>query len=227
MTISETNPYNMGTVNVNGTIDKAFTVTNGGGQPATALGGSFDATGFSFKGGSYPGTGGNCGTSLSGGASCLIVITFRPTEAKSYSSVFNLSYHDGLRAQGEFKTLMGTGGTSINKDYYLSLFVDEIKDEEIRFGDLLLSRQMKKIRLIDESAGLVFFEYPDLSRPDVVEGLHAIWLEEDRDKDKVPDILLSLHKTDESGQLKGYIIRSGLTGKVIEKYELIDKKLID
>lgn len=57
-------------------------------------------TPFDFQGGSgYPGTGGNCGTTLSAGGSCSLVVSFSPTTSSTFNSSFTLSYNDGAQAQ--------------------------------------------------------------------------------------------------------------------------------
>jgi hypothetical protein len=121
ISISETNPYNFGTTNLSGGIDKSFTLSNSGSVSGTSIAGSFDISQFTFKGGSFPGTGGNCTTTLISGGSCNIVLTFKPTQALVYTGTFTLTYNDGLRTQTEYKTLKGTGSTTLNSNYYLSL----------------------------------------------------------------------------------------------------------
>ena len=81
LSISDGPTYNYGTHAVTTSTDYTFTVTYGGGVPATSVGGSGLSAPFSFKGGSYPGTGGTCGTTIS--ANCTIVVTYAPTASVS------------------------------------------------------------------------------------------------------------------------------------------------
>jgi hypothetical protein len=88
-----------------------FTVTNSGAQSATSMmdGGTLSAP-FSFAGG-YPGTGGNCGTSLASGASCTIVVTFTPSGSTSASGAVSIGYQDGVASQMAARNLTGTSTT--------------------------------------------------------------------------------------------------------------------
>lgn len=45
---------------------------------------------YEFKDGSYPGTGGSCGTSIS--SNCTIVVTFNPTEVGTHNDTIVISY---------------------------------------------------------------------------------------------------------------------------------------
>lgn len=118
ISISEENPYVFGTTNVGSFIDKTFTLTNAGSVSGTGITGSFTSV-FSFKGGTFPGTGGNCTTNLTAGSSCTIVLSFSPAAAIAYTGSFTLNYHDGLRIQTELKNLSGTGSAKLhNNDYF-------------------------------------------------------------------------------------------------------------
>ncbi len=64
LTISDGATYNYGNVATGGSLDKTFTITNGGGATAT-ISGSALAAPYSYKGGgAFPGTGGTCGATL-------------------------------------------------------------------------------------------------------------------------------------------------------------------
>ncbi len=94
LSISDGPTYDYGTQAVSSSIDKTFTVSYAGSVAATGLAGSGLAAPFSFKGGSYPGTGGTCGASIS--ASCTLVVTYNPTIAGSSSNTLTLTYSNGL-----------------------------------------------------------------------------------------------------------------------------------
>ena len=108
ISISETNPYNFGSTSIGVAVYKIFTLTNAGSVAGTNLTGMF-TSGFAFQGGSFPGTSGNCSTSLAAGASCTISLSFSPLSTGSQTGSFTLNYNDGLRLQTEIKDLQGTG----------------------------------------------------------------------------------------------------------------------
>lgn len=231
ISISETNPYTFGTTNLSGSIDKAFTLSNSGSVSGTSLAGSFDMTQFSFKGGSFPGTGGNCTSTLTSGSNCSIVLTFKPTQAVTYTGTFTLTYNDGLRAQTEFKTLKGTGSATLNSQNYLSLLNEGIYfsgylTSEIFLGDVnrnesddYLELKPKNIILKDTDKKLPIFSIPSLMTSPLAEGLETILLNEDRNRDGYKEILLSIHrKEDQYYKLSGYIIRCGRTGETLEAF---------
>ncbi len=230
ISISETNPYTFGTTNLSGSIDKSFTLSNSGSVNGTSLSGSFDITQFSFKGGSFPGTGGNCTSTLSSGGNCSIVLTFKPTQVMTYTGTLTLTYNDGLRVQTEYKTLKGTGSATLNSKYYLELLEDGVYKTErsqtlFEIGDINKNRtedtlelRSKKIRLLDEKYIHPIFSIPNLTSTPFIEGLENLVIE-DRNKDGFKEILLSIHREDENYlELEGYIIRSGKTGDVIEAF---------
>lgn len=111
LTISDA-AYNFGTIVLGQTADKIFTVTNSGGFSATGMGGSGLSAPFTFKGGTYPGAGGNCGTSLAAGAMCTLVVTFAPTTSSTSNATLALSYNDGTGTQTSNRGMQGTGGTA-------------------------------------------------------------------------------------------------------------------
>ncbi|MEZ4751826.1 MAG: choice-of-anchor D domain-containing protein [Bdellovibrionota bacterium] len=113
LTISEDPSFDFGTIAVGNTSDKTFTVSNTGNNPATQMKEAVGAalvSPFGFKGGSYPGTGGSCGTSLNQGNNCTIVVSFAPTSEASFSDSVTLSYHNSSSEQTVARLLNGTGG---------------------------------------------------------------------------------------------------------------------
>ena len=116
----------VGTTPVNGTYVSAtiphgtgenitFTLTNSGGTTATSIaaasGGGLAAP-FSFNGGAYPGIGGTCGTSLSAGSSCTLVLTFAPPAVASFTSSLTLAYSSGSNGLSWNVSLSGMGGAN-------------------------------------------------------------------------------------------------------------------
>src|SRR6185436_3194886 len=64
---------------------------------------------FSFKGGSFPGQGGTCGSSLNVGATCTVVVTY--SGAATGSSAWSVTYQDGSVSTA--KSTRNVTGTSI------------------------------------------------------------------------------------------------------------------
>lgn len=83
LVISDAVTYNYGSIGISIATDKTFTVSNTGSLIATSMSASAftNSSVYSFKGGSYPGTGGTCSTDLAMGSSCTIVVT-----ANNYNS---------------------------------------------------------------------------------------------------------------------------------------------
>ncbi|MCB0356958.1 MAG: choice-of-anchor D domain-containing protein, partial [Bdellovibrionales bacterium] len=103
--------YDYGTVTVNDFIDHTFTVTNNGGVQATTIAGAGLAAPYTFKGGTFPGTGGTCGVSLAASASCDIVIQLHPTATGTYNDTILVNYNDGAAAQQATRDLTAIANT--------------------------------------------------------------------------------------------------------------------
>jgi alpha-tubulin suppressor-like RCC1 family protein len=112
LSISDGPSFDFGTVPVNGFADKMFTISNSGGITATSLMGLGLTAPYSFKGGVYPGTGGDCGVNLSVGASCAVVVTFSPTTASVQMATLEINFNDGTGSQVVSRSLSGTGISS-------------------------------------------------------------------------------------------------------------------
>lgn len=106
--ISDPPSYNFGSVANGGVAERSFTISNTGGVPADSLGGSGLAAPFSFKGGTYPGTGGDCSTSLGAGASCTVVVRFQPTVTNSYANNMSINYHNGVAGTNSVRAIEGS-----------------------------------------------------------------------------------------------------------------------
>ncbi len=109
LSISDGATYDYGTVAVGGSREKTFTVTNTGGFSAGSVAGSGLTSPYSFKGGTYPGTGGTCSTSLNVSASCTIVVTYAPIGTGVQSGTITMSYNDGVAPQNATRAITGTG----------------------------------------------------------------------------------------------------------------------
>lgn len=86
---------NMGSVDVTEVITKTLTLQNSGGSTATQISMSGLTSPFSFKGGSYPGTGGTCGVNLAAGATCTLVVDFSSATAGTFNENLNVDYNNG------------------------------------------------------------------------------------------------------------------------------------
>lgn len=109
LTISEADPYDFGSVANGGSWTHTFTISNSGGYVATALSEVSLTAPFGFLGGSYPGTGGDCGTTLAAAANCYIVVEFSPVGLGLASQSININYNDGIGTEASFRAVQGTG----------------------------------------------------------------------------------------------------------------------
>jgi uncharacterized delta-60 repeat protein len=107
LTITPTSPFNYGSVAANSSVNQTFTVANSGASSATSLALTGLAAPFAYVGGSYPGTGGTCSTSLAGSASCLIVIKFAPTASGSFTNTLSLGYNNGAAVTSVAEIISG------------------------------------------------------------------------------------------------------------------------
>lgn len=93
LTISDGATFNFGTVAVNTPTDKTFTISNSSFATAGAMSGTaFGNAAYTFKGGSYPGTGGTCSTTLSAGASCTVVVTANSAAVATVNDTLTINY---------------------------------------------------------------------------------------------------------------------------------------
>ncbi|MGK5082016.1 choice-of-anchor D domain-containing protein [Bdellovibrionota bacterium FG-1] len=107
--ISHSPSADYGTQPINGYYDLTLTVNNTGDYTATGLSGSTLTNPFSYKNGTFPGSGGTCGATLAGRAGCTVVITFNPLTINSFTRTFTLSFNDGVADQTVSRFLIGTG----------------------------------------------------------------------------------------------------------------------
>ena len=96
LTISDATTFNFGILPLNAPAQRTLTLTNSGSTNINSLSAtSFGSAQFSFKGGSYPGTGGTCTTSLTAGSSCTVVIAAQSAAAATYNDSMTINYTDG------------------------------------------------------------------------------------------------------------------------------------
>lgn len=93
--ISDATTYNFGTIAINTDSDKIFTLTNTSYIGVSNIAGDTftgHTDSFNFKGGAFPGTGGDCGTSLVGFGSCIFVVTANRSTAGVRSATIRINY---------------------------------------------------------------------------------------------------------------------------------------
>jgi hypothetical protein len=109
LSLSLASPFIFGTLPNGGSISQSFTLTNGGDSTATSIAGAGLAAPFSFLGGSYPGAGGTCASTLASSASCTIVVSFAPTVSGAHVDDLDINYNDGTAPQTLTRNLQGAG----------------------------------------------------------------------------------------------------------------------
>ncbi|NDD90965.1 choice-of-anchor D domain-containing protein [bacterium] len=98
-----------GSVVVGSSATSTITLSYSGFGNANSLSGNFNSSSFRFLGGSFPGTTGSCGSTVSSG-SCTIVVEFVPGNTGSHSATLTLNYsNDNGTARSTSMSLIGTG----------------------------------------------------------------------------------------------------------------------
>lgn len=107
LTFADATTYDFGTVAKGGSADVIMVINKSGTPNATSVTETSLSAPFAFKGGSYPGTGGTCGTTISG--TCTIVVTFTPTANGSWNDFVTLQYNNGTSTVSASRAITGTG----------------------------------------------------------------------------------------------------------------------
>jgi hypothetical protein len=95
VSISDGPTYNFGSsASVTISYSKSFTVSNTGSVDVknVAAGTAAFSAPFYYKGGSFPGTGGTCGGTLTSGSNCTVIVNFLPTASGVFSDSLKVSY---------------------------------------------------------------------------------------------------------------------------------------
>lgn len=111
-----------GAVLAGSSSDGIIYLRNIGSGAVTGLGASVAGSAFALKGGSFPGTGGDCSSTLAAGATCSVVVTFLPP--RSGSQVGSANFSGGSREDlsvalsgaglgGGIDSAFGSGGMAI------------------------------------------------------------------------------------------------------------------
>ncbi len=95
---SDSSPVGFGSVVVDLGSDRIVTFENTGNLAVSLTGPVVTGTGFAFKGGVYPGTGGTCGSSLAAHATCTLVLRFAPAATGSVTGQLAMTYGTNLTA---------------------------------------------------------------------------------------------------------------------------------
>ena len=97
---------------LNVTKEVSITISNTGNYKITnMINNNFpEGSAFSFKGGEYPGLGGNCNDSLQINSSCTFIIEFSPTSSGLWEEKLNFSYLDGISKANKSFSFLGIAG---------------------------------------------------------------------------------------------------------------------
>lgn len=95
---TDPSPVGFGSVVIDLGSDRVVTFQNTSSLPVSLTSPAVTGTGFAFKGGTYPGTGGTCGATVAAHASCTLVVRFAPTAVGSTTGQVSLTYGTGLTA---------------------------------------------------------------------------------------------------------------------------------
>jgi hypothetical protein len=90
-------------------------VTNSGGVNATAVADGLGlAAPYDWKNGTYPGTGGTCGTTITTSTPCTVVVTFSPTIAGTQNDTIVINYNNGVGVVNTQRQVEGVGADAAN-----------------------------------------------------------------------------------------------------------------
>lgn len=119
-----------GTQLVGGSSTVTLRLRNTDQGTATDLDGTFTSGDLEFLGGSFPGTGGTCTSTLGGLGDCTMVVRYQPTTPSSLSATLTLSFNDPY---GPASKTINFTGTAINPGI---LSVSDSPSYD--FGDVLM-----------------------------------------------------------------------------------------
>lgn len=104
--------FNFGKVALGGSAEFTIDLFNTGDIDAKEISSSAIPSPFSYKGGSYPGTGGNCKDTLVAKGTCEIVLVYTPGALVVNTESFTLSYKSLEDIRSSTLYLEGTGATA-------------------------------------------------------------------------------------------------------------------
>src|SRR4029077_2023674 len=91
--------WDFGTRGIGVPTTHEFVVINTGGATASSLFAPAIGTGFGYVGGSYPGQGGTCSTSLQAGSSCIVNVVFQAVAPGLATGSVKIDYRDAANPQ--------------------------------------------------------------------------------------------------------------------------------
>lgn len=106
LSFNSSTSYDYGVVPLGDSKDSLFLISHSGVQ-ATNLAEITMLPPFSFKGGSFPGLGGTCSSTVS--SNCTLNITYTPTDTTMSNGVITLAYNNGSISTTIAKNISGTG----------------------------------------------------------------------------------------------------------------------
>lgn len=106
LAFSPTTTYDYGNVSLGDSNDATFLINHTGGTATSVSETSLSAP-FAFKGGSFPGTGGTCSSSISG--TCTIVVSYTPSATSNDNGTITMNYNNGSGLTNITKSISGTG----------------------------------------------------------------------------------------------------------------------
>src|SRR3989344_1560067 len=104
----ESPDYDFGDVNAGSVSEAVLNISNTGTSAASQISASVNQP-FKFKGGSYPGLGGNCTSSLGVGSTCQVSVVFNPTSGDVSQEPLTINYLSGITESTATIQLLGTG----------------------------------------------------------------------------------------------------------------------
>lgn len=107
LAFNDSSTYDFGTVSTGDSADVTMLILKTNTPDATSLTETTLSAPFSFKGGSYPGTGGTCGTTIN--FDCTIVLTYAPTNIATHNGFVTLQYFNGASTVSISRAITGTG----------------------------------------------------------------------------------------------------------------------
>ena len=108
LSISDSDPYNYGTLATGSSALHTFTITNTGTFQASAMSEVGLAAPYQYLGGAYPGTGGDCAATLNGAAACTIFVEYAPgVVSAADNDTIDFSYNDGVAGQNATRDVTG------------------------------------------------------------------------------------------------------------------------
>lgn len=116
LVISDAVTFDYGIVAAGTPVDKVFTLTNTSAAAANGIAGAAftgaNPAAYTFKGGTFPGTGGDCMGTLVGFGACTFVVTASDVVAATRTATTNINYNDGVSSQTATRPLTATFTTT-------------------------------------------------------------------------------------------------------------------